>query len=135
MAVAGAVGRGILEDGSSGLGVGDVGAAFAVDAAAAPFSVECGAARAFRGAAVDLSLGALPLGPGLGVRAVVGGGAGAHGTKGVPKGCLRSRARRAPVSVEASALVAASLMNSEIETSVSISLISDAGFDLNPYLR
>jgi hypothetical protein len=40
---------------------------------------EAVAALAFRGAAVDLGLGALALSPGFGVRAVVGGGV-AHGS-------------------------------------------------------
>lgn len=76
MAVAGAIGGGILEDGFSGLGVGDVGATFAGDTASAAFAVEFSSALAFFGATVDLRLGALALGAGLGMGAVVGGGGG-----------------------------------------------------------
>jgi len=76
VAVAGAIGRRILEDGFSGLGMRDVRAPFASDATLASLAVQLSAALALRGATVDLGLGALALGPGLGVGAVEGGGGG-----------------------------------------------------------
>lgn len=87
MAIARTIARRLLEDGFSGLGVGDVGSAFAVDAAAATLAVQFSAAFTFCRAAVDRGLGTLPLGPGLGMGAVVGGGGGHERRLVLPEHC------------------------------------------------